>query len=97
LGAGSDLDAISLGLIELANEAGGPDNIAALVSECTDGPDKDSVPPPPAEIVAMTRGSEARADPELLILGIEELEALDADSASDELLRALEGLVGRNS
>lgn len=97
LGAGSDLDAISLGLIELANEAGGPDNIAALVIECTDGPDKDSVPPPPAEVVAMTRGTEARADPELLILGIEELEALDADSASDDLLRALEGLVGRNS
>jgi protein phosphatase len=97
LAAGSDLDAISLGLIELANEAGGPDNIAALVLECTDGPDKDSVPPPPEEIVAMTREAEARADPELLILGIEELEALDADSASDDLLRALEGLVGRSS
>ena len=37
--------------------------------------------------------AEARADPELLILGIEELESLDADSASDDLLRALEGLV----
>jgi hypothetical protein len=44
-----------------------------------------------------TAGTEARADPELLILGIEELEALDADSASDDLLRALEDLFGRSS
>ena len=78
-------------LIELANDAGGPDNIAALVIECTDGPDKDSVPPPPPAITAMDASAESRADPELLILGIEDLEALDADSASDDLLRALEG------
>lgn len=95
LGAYAELDDISKELIELANDAGGPDNIAALVIECTDGPDKDSVPPPaPAEV---SREAASRADPELLILGIEELEALDADSASDDLLRALEGLVGRSS
>jgi protein phosphatase len=95
LGTYAEPNDISLQLIELANDAGGPDNIAALVIECTDGPDKDSVPPPaPAEVSLETP---TRADPELLILGIEELEALDADSASDDLLRALEGLVGRSS
>lgn len=97
LGTYAKLDDISLQLIELANDAGGPDNIAALVIECTDGPDKDSVPPPAAEAMAIGGETAARADPELLILGIEELEALDADSASDDLLRALEGLVGRSS
>ena len=95
LGAYAELDDISKELIELANDAGGPDNIAALVIECTDGPAKDSVPPPaPAEV---SGEAASRADPELLILGIEELEALDADSASDDLLRALEGLVNRSS
>jgi hypothetical protein len=43
----------------------------------------------------MTREADARADPELLILGIEELESLNASSASDDLLRALEELAVR--
>jgi serine/threonine protein phosphatase PrpC len=97
LGTKSDPNAISLRLIELANDSGGPDNIASVVIECTDGPDQESVPPPPPAVAAMTREAESRADPELLILGIEDLEAMDADSASDDLLRALEGLVGRSS
>jgi protein phosphatase len=97
LGAYAELDAISQQLIELANDAGGPDNIAALVIECTDGPEKDSRPPPAPGSMATAQAGESRADPELLILGIEEIEALDADSASDDLLRALEGLVGRSS
>jgi protein phosphatase len=97
LGAYAELDDISRELIELANDAGGPDNIAAVVIECTEGPDKDSVPPPAPSVAAAGRDAEIRADPELLILGIEELEALDADSASDDLLRALEGLIDRSS
>ena len=97
LGTYAEPDAISLQLIEVANDAGGPDNIAALVIECTDGPKKDSRPPPAPSSVATAPAGEARADPELLILGIEELEALDADSASDDLLRALEELVDRSS
>ena len=97
LGAKSEPSATSLRLIELANDAGGPDNIATVVIECTDGPDQESVPPPPAAVAAMANDAASRADPELLILGIEELETMDADSASDDLLRALEGLIGRSS
>jgi protein phosphatase len=97
LGAGAEPAALSRRMIDLANDVGGPDNIAAVVIECTDGPDKDSVPPPRESFVPAGREAESRADPELLILGIEDLEALDADSASDDLLRALEGLVGRSS
>ena len=43
----------------------------------------------------MTREAESRSDPELLILGIEELESLDADSASDDQIHALETLLGK--
>jgi PPM family protein phosphatase len=82
-------------LIALAKGSTGNDNIAALVIECTDGPAADSVPPPPPGVLAMTREADARADPELLILGIEELESLNASSASDDLLRALEELAGK--
>jgi PPM family protein phosphatase len=79
-------------LIALAKGSTGNDNIAALLIECTDGPAADSVPPPPPGVLAMSREEDARADPELLILGIEELESLNASSASDDLLRALEEL-----
>jgi hypothetical protein len=78
-----------------ANAAGGRDNIAALVIECTQGPEAGSVPPPPPGVLAALREAESRSDPELLILGIEELESLDADSASDDLLHALEVLLGK--
>ncbi len=88
-------EAIAADLIERANAAGGRDNIAALLIECTHGPEADSVPPPPAGVLQMTREAESRSDPELLILGIEELESLDADSASDDLLKALETLLGK--
>jgi protein phosphatase len=84
-------------LIALAKASTGNDNIAALVIECTDGPTADSVPPPPPGVLAMTREADARADPELLILGIEELESLNASSASDDLLRALEELAVRKT
>ncbi len=83
-------------LISRANAAGGPDNIAAVVIECTEGPETKSVPPPPPGGVRAGRDA-FRSDPELLILGIEELESLDADSASDDLLQALAALLGKRS
>jgi protein phosphatase len=95
LGARAEPEAIALDLIARANAAGGRDNIAVLVIECTQGPEADSVPPPPPGVLAMVREAESRSDPELLILGIEELESLDADSASDDLLNALEALLGK--
>jgi PPM family protein phosphatase len=84
-------------MVKLANEAGGPDNIAALVIESTGGHEKalpaDSVPPPPLE-GDMVNEYRDRSDPELLILGIEDLNVLDdIHTASDGLLRALEGLI----
>jgi protein phosphatase len=95
LGAHAEPAAIVEDLVGRANAAGGRDNIAALVIECTQGPEADSVPPPPPGVLAALREAESRSDPELLILGIEELESLDADSASDDLLHALEVLLGK--
>jgi protein phosphatase len=92
LGRPGEPQAIVEELVKLAKDAQGRDNIAALVVECTDGPRSDSVPPAPAAALGRAR-EEAFSEPELLILGIEELESLDRDSASDDLLRAIEGLV----
>ena len=89
-------EAIVHRLLAAANSGGGRDNISVLVVECTDGPVSDSVPPPTARELAMGREADM-GDPELLILGIEELESINAASASDELLLALEGLVTRDS
>jgi hypothetical protein len=50
----------------------------------------DSVPPPSPEDMARSASSE----PELLILGIQDLNVADAVSASDDLLKAIEDLIG---
>lgn len=89
--------AIADQLLVAANEHGGPDNIAALVIDCRGGHKSalpaDSVPPPPPEVLAMV--AEAMAEPELLILGIQDLDVADAVSASDDLLKAIEDLLGQ--
>ncbi|HYQ16153.1 MAG TPA: hypothetical protein VEQ58_10360, partial [Polyangiaceae bacterium] len=52
----------------------------------------DSVPPPaPGTELAAEPGS----DPELLILGIQDVDKPGAASASDDLLKAIEDLVGQ--
>jgi protein phosphatase len=96
LGAHTEPKRVVEYLIGRANAAGGPDNIAALVIECTHGPEADSVPPPSPDVGPGTR-DDWRSDPELLILGIEELESLDAASASDDLLKAIQNLLGKRS
>jgi len=54
------------------------------------------VPPPPPAIYEMARRAEQSSEPELLILGIEEFDLLSlVDTASDDLLRALEQLVDK--
>lgn len=78
-------------LVHAANDAGGPDNIAVVIVDCASGPDL-ALPsglsaPPPAE------ATDYRADPELLILGVEDID-LD-DSASDELLQSLGEIFAR--
>jgi PPM family protein phosphatase len=84
-------------LIALAHEHGAPDNVAALIIDCQGGHKTavpaDSVPPPSPEELA--RASEAAAEPELLILGIQDLDVADAVSASDDLLKAIEDLLGQ--
>jgi PPM family protein phosphatase len=84
-------------LISLANDKGGPDNIAALVIDCQGGHSSalpaDSVPPPPGEPRELA--DEQQSDPELLILGIVDVDVSGAASASDDLLKAIEDLVGQ--
>jgi protein phosphatase len=88
--------AITERLLVRANDKGGPDNIAALIIDCQGGHKTalpaDSVPPPPPEVLAMF--NETTSEPELLILGIQDLDVADAVSASDDLLKAIEDLLG---
>ena len=78
-------------LVDAANEAGGPDNISVVVVDCKSGPEVAlpsglSAPPPsPAQ--------HYEPDPELLILGVEDID-LD-DTASDELLQSLGEIFNR--
>jgi PPM family protein phosphatase len=82
-------------LIGLANDAGGPDNVTALVL-AFDGPMKsmpyDSVRDSELDYYDPSQAS----DPELLILGIEEIDlGRSRDTASDDLLNALGALMDR--
>jgi protein phosphatase len=99
LSSGEAPDGVCKELIRLANEAGGPDNIGTVVIDCKAGPARAvprDVPPPPPAIYEMSRRAVASSDPELLILGIEDLDLRRAvDSASDDLLKALEQLVDK--
>lgn len=84
-------------LVALANHKGGPDNIAALIIDCQGGYQSalpaDSVPPPPGETRELAE--EPGSDPELLILGIVDIDVAGAATASDDLLKAIEDLVGQ--
>lgn len=87
----SDADAAAQLLVDRANEAGGPDNIAVVVIDCASGPEL-ALPsgmsaPPPAPLEHYI------PDPELLILGVEDID-LD-DTASDELLQSLGEIFNR--
>lgn len=77
-------------LITLANDAGGPDNIAAIVAICSGG----HALARPARAEIDDSYEDSHSDPELLILGIEELE-LDEQphTVSDGLLRAIDQLM----
>ena len=90
---------ISERLIDLANRHGGPDNIAALVIDCRGGHKSavpaDSVPPPAPDVLELgSEGVGSSSEPELLILGIQDLDVADAVSASDDLLKAIEDMLG---
>lgn len=87
-------------LVALANAAGGPDNISALVLHCRGGHEQavpaGSVPPPPPELFGAGDSDADRSDPELLILGFEELDLDEStESASDGLFKALHEFITR--
>ena len=94
--------AIADRLIELANAAGGArTNIAALILHCQGGHTRavpaDSVPPPPPDLFNMPGDFDSdHSDPELMILGIEDLDVSEGtESASDGLLKTTLGdLIG---
>lgn len=79
-------------LLMAANAAGGPDNISAVVIDCATGPDT-ALPLGPSEPPPTLRESDD--DPELLILGSEEIE-LD-DRGSDAFIEAVAEAFGRRS
>jgi serine/threonine protein phosphatase PrpC len=85
-------------LIALANAAGGPDNIAALVLHCqaaqAHATPTEPVSPQHESSQAPARFDPDQSNPELMILGIEDLDVSDGkESASDGLLKALGNLV----
>lgn len=85
-------------LIELANAAGGPDNIAVLVlhvrGDHGHALPADRVPPPPELFSLPGELERDQSDPELLILGIEDLDLAEGkESASDGLFKALGDLI----
>jgi serine/threonine protein phosphatase PrpC len=77
-------------LVDLANAAGGPDNISAVVIDCAGGHEV-ALPASASVVSPMSDAREAFAsDPELLILGIEEVEITELfHTASDGVLAAL--------
>jgi len=99
LGRAATPEDIAKRLIELANAAGGPDNIAALVLQCQGGHEHavpaDSVPPPAPEVFSLPGDFDPeQSNPELLILGIEDIDLTEStESASDGLLKALGDLL----
>ena len=83
-------DRVAQHLILAANAAGGPDNISAVIVDCSEGPETalplgPTEPPPP--------DGETEDDPELLILGSEEID-LD-DQHSNLFVNALTEVYGR--
>lgn len=78
-------------LIAMANSAGGRDNIAAVVIECEGEPPGAPSWVPPSPTSPAFEGEQS--DPELLIVGIEELDAAELlDGASDGLLDTVKRL-----
>lgn len=84
--------AVTTRLVELANQAGGPDNISALVIDCFGDVGVSELDEEELEAPL----DDFDEDPEILILGIEELDPRERPySASDGLLNTLGELIKR--
>lgn len=84
-------------LIARANAAGGPDNIACVVVDCPGGADH-ALPVDRTSNTIVDDPSVRSSDPELLIMGIEELDLSGPpDRVGDDLIRALDTVVGKHS
>jgi len=87
--------AIAEQLVARANLRGGPDNIAALVVEFKETSAAQPNSGAPALVEHESVATDVTSDPELLILGIQDLDVAELMSASDDLLKAIEGLLGK--
>ncbi len=85
-------------LVARANAAGGPDNIAAVVVDCPGGAEL-AVPVDRISTSGLLDDPSIRSsDPELLIVGIEELDLSGPpDRVGDDLIHALDTAFGKHS
>ncbi len=93
LGAGDDPRGTVETLIALANDAGGPDNIAAAVIDCRSP--RISALPVEVSVADLLPEEHGASQPEILLLGIEELNLEDLAGGDRELSRMLEKLLKR--
>jgi PPM family protein phosphatase len=89
---GETAEQVTQNLVMAANAAGGPDNVSAVIVDCSTGPET-ALPMGPSE--PPPRYSDAEDDPELLILGSEEID-LD-DSGSEAFIDAITEAFGRKN
>ena len=85
-------EAVASNLIKAANAAGGPDNVSAVVVDCSTGPDT-ALPLGPSEPPPRTATIED--DPELLILGSEEVDLNELGTGA--FIAAITEAFGRKS
>jgi PPM family protein phosphatase len=84
-------------LIWLANEAGGPDNIAVLVINCRGGHEH-ALPASASVRPGAPKAGAYDSDPELLILGIEDIDTAERSSlAGGDLRKALDEILGKRT
>lgn len=93
LGSGEDPRGTVEMLIALANDAGGPDNIAVAVIDCRSP--RSSALPVEVSVADLLPDGPSHSEPEILLLGIEELDLRTLSGGDPEISRMLESLLKR--